>query len=109
VSFLDTRDLFAEALDVRAVQVGAGGRQVGAIVDRVAALSVSREEKTWSSRTVPKSSRIVCNGLLNASECPEVRSAGARRGHASINGETPTNARPEVGQGGAGLISLQGR
>jgi len=103
VSFLDTRDLFAEALDVRAVQVGAGGRQVGAIVDRVGRAQRVPEEKTWSSRTVPKSSRIVCNGLLNASEMPPKSGApGLAAGHASINGETPTNARPEVGQGGAG-------
>src|ERR1035438_683448 len=54
---------------------------------------------------------MVCNGLLNASEMPPKSGApGVGDGHALINGETPTNANPEAGQGlGAGLTSLQGR
>src|SRR2546430_17304758 len=33
--------------------------------------AVSRDEKIWSSRAVPKSSRIVCRGLLKTSAIPQ--------------------------------------
>ena len=111
MSFLDARHLLAEALHVGAVQVGAGGREVGAVVDGVDRAQRIPGGKMWSNRTVPKSSRMVCRGLLNASEIPPKSGApGLGAGHALISGETPTSASPEAGQGlGAGLTSLQGR
>ncbi len=35
VGFLNARHLFAEALHIRAIRVGAGGREVGAVVNRI--------------------------------------------------------------------------
>ncbi len=111
VRFFHARDLFVQAVDIRAVSVDAGGREIGAVVDRVnGRAGCLSSEKRWSRRSVAKVSRMVCSGLLSASEIPPKSGApGVATGHALISDETPTKTRPEAGQGfGAGVTSLQG-
>src|SRR5579864_8290296 len=60
MSFFDARHLLAEALHVRAVQIGAGGREVGAVVDCVnRAQRIRGREYAIQARR----SEVVPNGL----------------------------------------------
>ena len=82
--FFDAGHLLAQALDVGAVGVGAGGREIGAVVD-----GINRAQRIARGEDViqPERSEIVANGLQriiegfgNASEIRRVRrSAPARR------------------------------
>ena len=48
--------------------------------------SVSLSEKVWSRRTVPKSSRMICSGWLNASAIPPPKSGPFCTGHSESSG-----------------------
>ena len=71
VSFFEAEDLLAQRENVGAVGVGGGGGEVVAIVDGVdGGERIFLARKCDRREAVPKSSRMVCSGLLKTSAMP---------------------------------------